>query len=113
MFNSFKSVQVVYKLGVIESFYLWNIFWTYNFSTTQGKYVPGYQNFSILPFYVLLINWYNFSLGSISKDFIKDKQNEISLNGPVYEFSADHSSIKKEDKLNIHEYLKFENNTKW
>ena len=26
------------------------------------------------------ISWYNFSLGSVSKDFTKDEQSEISLN---------------------------------
>ena len=29
---------------------------------------------------------------------------EISLNGTVYDFSVDHSSIKKEDIVNIHQY---------
>ena len=49
------------------------------------------------------ISWYNFYLGSISKDFIQDKQKEISLNGTVYDFSVNHSSIKKEKILNIHQ----------
>ena len=40
------------------------------------------------------ISWYNFCLGSVSNDFTKDKQSEISLNGNVYGFSVDHSSIK-------------------
>ena len=48
------------------------------------------------------ISWYNFCLESISKDFTKDEQSEISLNGTV---SFDHSSIKKEDILNIQQYL--------
>ena len=34
-----------------------------------------------------------------------DKQSETSLNGTVYDFSVDHSSIAKEDILNINEYL--------
>ena len=51
------------------------------------------------------ITWYNFYLTSISKDLAKDEQSEISLNGTVYDFSVDHSSIKKEDILNIHQYL--------
>ena len=29
------------------------------------------------------ITWYNFCLGSVSQDFTKDEQNEISLNGTV------------------------------
>ena len=36
---------------------------------------------------------YNFCLGSISKDFTKDEQNEIFLNGAVHSFSVAHSSI--------------------
>ena len=51
------------------------------------------------------ISWCNFYLGSVSEDFTKDEQSEISLNGTVYDFSVDHSSIKKEDTLNIHQYL--------
>ena len=52
------------------------------------------------------ISWYNFCLGSLSKDFTKDEGGEISLNGTVYNFSAYHTSVKKEDKLNIVSYLK-------
>ena len=33
----------------------------------------------------------NFCLGSVSKDFTKDEQSEISLNDTVYDFSVDHS----------------------
>ena len=50
------------------------------------------------------ISWSNFCLGSVSQDFTKNEQNEVSLNGTVYGFSVDHSSIKKEDILNIHQY---------
>ena len=50
----------------------------------------------------------NFRLGSISKD----EQSEISLNGTAYDFSVDHSSIEKEDILNIHKYLIVKNNIK-
>ena len=35
------------------------------------------------------IRWYNFCLGSISKNFQKDKQ--ISLNGIAYDFLVEHS----------------------
>ena len=51
------------------------------------------------------IPWYEFCLGSISKDFTKGKMSEISLNGTVYDFSIDHSATEKEYILNIHEYL--------
>ena len=51
------------------------------------------------------INWYNFCLGSISKDFTKYEQSGISLTDTVYDSSLDHSSNKKEDILNIHQYL--------
>ena len=40
------------------------------------------------------INWYDFCLRSVSRGFTKDELNEISLNGTVYDFSHDHSSIK-------------------
>ena len=53
------------------------------------------------------ISCYNFCLGS-AKDFTKDEQNEI--NGAVYDFSVDHSSIEKEDILSIHQYLMLKNN---
>ena len=56
------------------------------------------------------ISWYNFCLGIKSKDFGKDEQSEISLNGTVYDFSVDHSSTKKEGILNIHQYVMVKNN---
>ena len=55
---------------------------------------------------------YNCCLRSISKDFTKDELSEIFLNGTVYDFSVDHSSIKKEDILNILQYLLIKNNIK-
>ena len=54
------------------------------------------------------IRWYNFWLGSISKDELS----EISLDGTVYDFSVNDSSIKKEDIVNIHQYLMIKNNIK-
>ena len=48
------------------------------------------------------ISWHNICLSSTSKGFTKDEQSEISVNGNVYDFSVDHSSIKKEDIFNIH-----------
>ena len=38
--------------------------------------------------------------------------NQISLNGTVFDFSVDPSSIEKEDILNIHQYLMIKNNIK-
>ena len=57
------------------------------------------------------ISWYNFCLETHqkSKTFSKDGQSEISLNGTVYDFSVDHSSIKEEDVLNIHQYFMVKN----
>ena len=53
-----------------------------------------------------------FCLGSLSKDFIKNEQSEISLNCTLSNFSVDHSSVEKEDILNIHKYLMVKNNIK-
>ena len=58
------------------------------------------------------ISWYNLCLASISKDFTKDEQGEISLNDIVYDILVDHSSIKKLDIPNIHQYLMIKNNIK-
>ena len=58
------------------------------------------------------ISFYNFCLGRLSKDFTKDEQKEMSLNGTVHDFSVDHISIKKEDILNIHQYLMIKYNIK-
>ena len=58
------------------------------------------------------IGWYELCLGSISKDFTKDEQSEISLNGTVYDFPVNYSSVEKENILNIYEYLLIKNNIK-
>ena len=58
------------------------------------------------------ISWYSLHLRSESKDFTKDEKSEISLNDTVYDFSVGHSSIKKEDIVNIHEYLMVKNHIK-
>ena len=53
----------------------------------------------------------SFCLGSVSKDFTKDEHSEFFLDCTVYDFSVDNiSSIKKEDILNIHQYLMVKNN---
>ena len=55
------------------------------------------------------ISWYDFCLGGKLKGFTKDEQSETSFNGTIYDFSVDHSSIKKGDILNIHQYLMVKN----
>ena len=52
------------------------------------------------------ISWYNFCVGSVSKDFTIDEWSEISLAGTVYDFSADHRST------NIHQYFIIKNHIK-
>ena len=60
------------------------------------------------------MSWCNFCLGIKPKFFTKNEQSEVSLNNIVYEFSVDHSLVKKEDILNIiHQYLMLRNNIKW
>ena len=58
------------------------------------------------------ISWHNFCLGNVSKNFTKNEQSEISLNGTVYGFSVDHSSVNKEDILNIHQSVMVKNDIK-
>ena len=58
------------------------------------------------------ISWHNFCFRSLSKDFTKDEKIEIYLNAIVYDFSADHTSIKEEDILNICQNLMVRNNMK-
>ena len=58
------------------------------------------------------MRWYDFCLGRVSKIFTKNEQNEISLNGTVYDFLFGHSSVEKEDILNIYEHLMIKNNIK-
>ena len=49
--------------------------------------------------------------GKHIKFFTKDEQNKISLNGTVYDVSVGHSSVKKKDIINIHQYLIDEKNS--
>ena len=49
---------------------------------------------------------------NISKDFTNDKQSDKCLNGIADDFWVDHISIKKENILNIHQYLMFKNDIK-
>ena len=49
---------------------------------------------------MLIIKKKLFSI-SVSQGFTKDEQSENSLNGTMYKFSFDQSSIKNEDILNI------------
>ena len=55
---------------------------------------------------------YSFCLGTVSKDFTRDEQCEISLSCTVYHYSIDHKSIKKEEILYIKQYIMFKNNIK-
>ena len=43
---------------------------------------------------------------------MESEKSKISLNANVYDFSLCHSSVEKEDILNIHEYLMVKNNIK-
>ena len=51
-----------------------------------------------------------FCLGSISNGFGALGSREVFLNGNVYDFSVDYSSIDKSDILNIYKYLMIKNN---
>ena len=53
-----------------------------------------------------------FFLESISNGFSAINSREVTLNGNVYDFSVDYSSIDKSDILNIHKYLMTKNNIK-
>ena len=55
---------------------------------------------------------YYLCQGSRSKYFGKDEQSVTVLDSTVCDFSVDHNSIKKEDILNIHQYLMIKNNAK-
>ena len=44
--------------------------------------------------------------------FNTSESREVSLNGDVYDFSVDYSSIDKSDILNIHRYLTTKNDIK-
>ena len=51
-----------------------------------------------------------FCVGNISNGISAIESREISLNGNVYDFSVDYSSIDKFDVLNSHKYLMTKNN---
>ena len=51
-------------------------------------------------------------LGSISIGFSATESTEVSLNGNMYDFSVDYSSIDNSDVLNICKYLMTNNNIK-
>ena len=53
-----------------------------------------------------------FCLGSISDGFSATESRKVSLNGNVYNFPVDCSSIDKSDILNNHKYLMTNNNIK-
>ena len=56
------------------------------------------------------ISWFNFCLVSDQK--ILQKMSSVSLNGTVYDFPVNHSSIFKKDILNIHQHLMIKINIK-
>ena len=49
------------------------------------------------------IPWYEFCLGNVSKDSLKDEMSEILLNCNVNDFSADRSAI--ENKVNKYLFM--------
>ena len=53
-----------------------------------------------------------FCLRSISNGFGATDSREVSLDGNVYDFSVNYSSIDKYDILNIYKYLVAKNNIK-
>ena len=46
------------------------------------------------------------------RSYLYVNKTEISLNCTIYDFSVEHSSIKKDDILNIPQYLMIKNNIK-
>ena len=67
--------------------------WQWNFLYANKTEICKFKTHDEIP-------WYDFCLGSISKDFTKD-----TWYGTVYIFLFDHSAAGKEDIANIHEYL--------
>ena len=53
-----------------------------------------------------------FCLGRLSDGFSANNSGEVSLNGNVYDFSVDYTSIDISDIFNTQKYLKTENNIK-
>ena len=53
-----------------------------------------------------------FCLGSISNGFRTPQSREVSVNGDMYDFSADYNSIDQSDMLGIRKYLITKNNIK-
>ena len=53
-----------------------------------------------------------FCLGSISNGFSATEFREASLNGNVYDYPVDYSSVHISDILNIHTYLMTKSNIK-
>ena len=49
----------------------------------------------------------------VYQKFLQKMNKGNFLNGTVYNISVDHSLIRKEDILNIHEFLMVKNNIKW
>lgn len=51
------------------------------------------------------IQWYEFYMGRVSKDFRKDEMSEISLNGTLYDFLVDHSATEIKRKCTWNSWL--------
>ena len=48
---------------------------------------------------------YEFCLRGVSIEFTKDELRKVYLNGTTYDLSLHHSTVGKEDKINVREYL--------
>ena len=55
----------------------------------------------------------HFSLGSIANGFSAHESREVSLNGNMYDVSADYNFVDKSDVLDIHNCLTTKNNIKY
>ena len=71
-----------------------------------------YKSLNLKPAIKMLTFQLNFSFWSIAGGFSATEPREVSLNGNVYDFSIDYSSVDKYDTLNIHKYLMNKNNEK-
>ena len=70
------------------------------------------ESLNLKPTIKMLTLLTQFRLGSISDRFSNVETREISLNGHVYDFSAEYNSLDKSDILNIHNHLMRKNKIK-
>ena len=71
-----------------------------------------YKSLNLKPTIKMLTFQLSFYFWSIAGGFSATEPREVSLNGNVYDFSIDYSSVDKYDTLNIHKYLMNKNNEK-